>query len=144
MSFLEGFGLVLGVGLALLVILFGRRLWISRGGTVELSVRIYRRQRGRGWSLGMARFCGDRLLWYRIFSFAPRPRRVFNRKSITVIDRREPSGTERLALMSGSVVVECNTENGPVELAMDAATFTGFLSWLEAASSGRGYPPYAA
>ncbi len=143
MSFLEGFGIVLGTGLVLLAVLFGRRLWIARNG-VEVSVRLYRRQSGRGWSLGMAKFSGDKLLWYRMFSFAPRPRRVLNRKKLNVVARRNPSGTERLALMSDSVVVELDTEQGPVELAMDTAALTGFLSWLEAAAPGAGYPPYAA
>jgi hypothetical protein len=27
---------------------------------------------------------------------------------------------------------------------MDNATLTGFLSWMEAATRGRGYPPFAA
>jgi hypothetical protein len=144
MSFLEGFGLVLGVALALLVILFGRRLLIARGGTVELSVRLYRAQRGRGWSLGMGRFSGDELRWYRLFSLSIRPRRVLNRRNLTVVGRRDPSDTERHALMSGSVIIECVSSHGPVELAMDMATLTGFLSWLEAATRGRGYPPFAA
>lgn len=144
MDFLEAFGLVLGIGLALLIALFARRLLISRGGTVEMSIRLSRRQRGRGWALGMGRFSGDRLLWYRLFSFAPRPRRVLNRRRITVLARRDPSGTERHALLTGSVVVEIQTEDGPIELAMDTAALTGFLSWLEAVTPGRGYPPYAA
>jgi len=144
MDFLGAFGLVLGTALALLVALFARRLLISRGGTVEISVRLSRRQRGRGWALGLARFSGDELRWYRMFSFAARPRRVLNRKRLEITSRRDPDGTERLALLSGSVVIECAVDGETVELAMDRATLTGFLSWMEAAAPGAGYPPYAA
>jgi hypothetical protein len=145
MDFLEAIGIALGTALVLLIVLFVRRLLITRGGgTVEVSVRLYRRRRGRGWALGLARFSGDQLLWYRMFSLAPRPRRVLTRKDINVMSRRDPSGTERVALMDGSVVLECNTDRGPIELAMDNAALTGFLSWLEAAAPGAGYPPYAA
>jgi hypothetical protein len=145
MDFLEAVGVVLGAALALLITLFARRLLITRGGgTVEASVRLYRKQHGRGWALGLGRFSGIELLWYRMFSFAPRPRRVLSRKDLTVVSRREPSGTEKVALMAGSVVLECHTSRGPVELAMDGAALTGFLSWLEAAAPGAGYPPYAA
>jgi hypothetical protein len=144
MDFLGAFGVVLGVGLALLVVLFARRLLIARGGTVEVSVRLYRGRRGRGWALGMARFSGDELRWYRLFSFAARPRRILNRKQLSILGRRDPDGTERLALLSGSVVVECATKDGPIELAMDMGAFTGFLSWLEAAGGRAGFPPYAA
>jgi hypothetical protein len=145
MDFLEGFGLVLGVALIFLVTLFARRLVIARGGTVQLSVRLNSRQRGRGWAIGMGRFSGDRLVWYRLFSLSPRPRRVFNRRDLQVVGRRDPSDTEQHALMHGAVVLECATRDGDViELAMDNATLTGFLSWMEAATRGRGYPPFAA
>ncbi len=145
MDFLEGFGLVLGVALIFLVTLFARRLIIARGGTVQLSVRLNSMQRGRGWAIGMGRFSGDRLVWYRLFSLSPRPRRVFNRRDLQVVGRRDPSDTEQHALMHGAVVLECATRDGDViELAMDNATLTGFLSWMEAATRGRGYPPFAA
>lgn len=137
--------LLVGVGVVclLLALLFVRRLLIVRGGgTVEVSMRLYRRRRGRGWALGLVRFAGDRLLWYRMFSLAPRPNRILSRHDLRVVTRRDPSGKERLALMSESVVVECATRRGPVELAMDAAAVTGFLSWLEASAPGVDHPPY--
>lgn len=134
-----------GLGCLLLAALFVRRLLIVRGGgTVEMSMRLYRRRRGRGWALGLVRFAGNRLLWYRMFSFAPRPNRVLSRQDLSVVGRREPSGKERLALMSESVVVECATRSGPVELAMGRAALTGFLSWLESAAPGVDHPPYTA
>jgi hypothetical protein len=145
MDILEVIGACLALGIMFLMALFVRRMLIARGGgTIEVSVRLYRRQHGRGWALGLARFTGDQLLWYRMFSLAFRPREIISRKDLHVVDRREPIGSERVALMSGSVVLECQTRGGPIEVAMDSAALTGFLSWLEAAAPGAGYPPYAA
>ncbi|MDQ1644099.1 MAG: hypothetical protein QOJ50_283 [Cryptosporangiaceae bacterium] len=143
MTILESIGGVLAAGILFLMTLFARRLLIARGGgTIEVSVRLYRRQHGRGWALGLARFSGDKLLWYRMFSLAVRPRVVISRKDLHVLDRREPSGSERVALLAGSVILECQTASGPIEVAMDSAALTGFLSWLESAAPGSS--PYAA
>jgi hypothetical protein len=140
-SALESVAGALFVTFLVLAILFVRRMLIARGGAVELSVRLYRARSGRGWSLGLARFAGDHLRWYRMFSFSPRPRRVLTRRTLVVLGRREPSDQETVALMTGSVVLECSTESGPVELAMTGSALTGFLSWLESAAPGGAYPP---
>lgn len=123
--------------LLLLVTLFVRRLAIARAGAIELSVRLYRTRLGRGWALGLARFSGDQLRWYRLFSFSPWPRRVMTRRELVVVGRRDPSDQETLALMTGSVVLECADRGKPVELAMSGSALTGFLSWLESAAPGQ-------
>lgn len=133
---LEAVALLFLVGFGLLAVLFVRRVLIARSGAVELSVRLYRARSGRGWALGLARFAGDQLRWYRLFSFSPWPRRVLTRRELVVVGRRDPSEQETLALMTGSVVLECADRNGPVELAMSGSALTGFLSWLESAAPG--------
>ena len=127
----------LGVAVLLDAVFLGgvalRRLLLSRrGGTVDVSVRLRARRQGYGWALGVARYDGDSLLWYRLFSLSPRPRRAVARHGLSVVVRRSPTGTEALSLLAGSVVVECRTTDGPVELAMSEAAYPGFLSWLEA------------
>lgn len=134
---LEGVAVLLVLVLLMLVALFVRRLLIARDGAVELSVRLYRARLGRGWALGLARFSGDQLRWYRLFSFSPWPRRVLTRRELVVIGRRDPSEQETLALMTGSVVLECADRTGPVELAMSGSALTGFLSWLESSAPGQ-------
>jgi hypothetical protein len=133
---LEGVALLFAFGFVLLAVLFARRVLIARSGALELSVRLYRARRGRGWALGLARFSGDQLRWYRLFSFSPWPRRVLTRRDLVVVGRRDPSEQETLALMTGSVVLECTDRTGPVELAMSGSALTGFLSWLESAAPG--------
>jgi hypothetical protein len=118
-----------------------RQLLQRRGGTVELSLRLKPRARGRGWVLGIGRFEGDDLQWHRVFSLARRPRRTLSRRDLTVLRRREPERNETYALLKGAVVMECRSVDGPVELGMDPAAVTGFLAWLEARPPGATLPP---
>ena len=118
-----------------------RRRWLqSAGGTVELSLRLHRLRQGRGWSTGVGFFDGDDLRWYRVFSLSPRPRRVLSRRELQVVGRRPASDPERLALPDGAVVLSCTVGGGPVDLAMQPSTVTGFLAWLESRPPGATLP----
>jgi hypothetical protein len=133
---------VVGV-LLLLTLLYGiglvvRRRWISRdGGTFEFSVRVRASRPGRGWVLGVGRYSGDELEWFRVFSLSLAPRRRFSRSDLEYVGRRAPEGAEAYSLYSGHTVVTCQTPDGPLEVAMSAEALTGFLAWLEAAPPGR-------
>jgi Protein of unknown function (DUF2550) len=125
--------LVLLLGVALIV----RRRWLSRhGGTFELSYRARTTTPGRGWLLGLGRYTGERLEWFRIFSLSPRPKRVWPRAALTYVERRDPEGVEQLSLYPGHVVIRCETPGGMIELALGSSSLTGFQSWLEAAPPG--------
>jgi hypothetical protein len=92
---------------------------------------------GKGWVFGVARYNGDHLEWFRVFSYAPRPRRALRRPRIEVVSRRTPEGQEELALLSGAVVLSARVDGEPLELAMSEDALTGFLAWLEAAPPGQ-------
>ena len=125
--------LVLVIGVALIL----RRRWLSRhGGTFELSYRARASQPGRGWLLGLGRYTGDRLEWFRIFSLSPRPKMVWQRATLNYVERRDPEGVEQLSLYPGHVVIRCETPAGDVELALGSSSLMGFQSWLEAAPPG--------
>jgi hypothetical protein len=125
--------LILLLGMALVV----RRRWLSRhGGTFELSYRARASAPGRGWLLGLGRYAGDRLEWFRIFSLSPRPKRVWARQTLSYAGRREPEGVEQLSLYAGHVVIRCDTPAGVVEFALGSSSLMGFQSWLEAAPPG--------
>ena len=137
---------VVGVLLAL-VVLFGialvvRRRMLSRhGGTFELSYRARATRPGRGWLLGVGRYQGEKLEWFRMFSLSVRPKRTWDRADLEYAGRREPVGPEANSLYADHVVVTCATVTGPVELAMGPDSLTGFQSWLEAMPPGsRGAP----
>ncbi|HET8718183.1 MAG TPA: DUF2550 domain-containing protein [Nocardioidaceae bacterium] len=127
----------------LLIVLYGialivRRRWISRhGGTFEFSVRVRSSRAGRGWVLGVGRYSGDLLEWFRIFSLSPRPKLRFKRADLEYTGRRDPAGVEAYSLYSGHVIVSCTTPTGALEVAMSPEALTGFLAWLEAAPPGQ-------
>jgi hypothetical protein len=133
-------GLVLLLGLPLLAISVRRRFLSRSGGAIELSLRLKPRSQGRGWVLGVGRFVGDDLQWFRVFSLSPRPRRTLSRRDLSVRARRQPKGPEGLALLKGAEVVELTSATGPVEIALDASALTGFLAWLEARPPGATLP----
>lgn len=125
--------LVLCVGIALVV----RRRAISRpGATFELSHRLRDNQPGHGWVLGLGRYTGESLEWFRIFSLSPRPKRVFSRAEVTYEGVREPGSTEAESLYADHVVVSCRTPSGPVELAMSRSSLMGFQAWVESGPPG--------
>ncbi|GAB3858294.1 DUF2550 domain-containing protein [Nocardioides maradonensis] len=126
--------LLVGYGAGLMV----RRRFLARnGGTFELSHRIHGGEAGHGWALGMGRYSGDRLEWFRIFSLAPRPRAAWDRHRLTYDGRREPLGVEQASLYPDHVVIRCQAAGGElVELAMSEASLTGFQAWLEAQPPG--------
>ncbi|MEU6387047.1 DUF2550 domain-containing protein [Streptomyces bauhiniae] len=137
---------VCGIVVALVVVglfLFGlrRRLIQRSGGTFDCSLRWdvaeQSEMNGKGWSYGIARYNGDRIEWFRVFSYALRPRRVLERSRIEVAGRRLPEGEEELALLSDSVVLACVHQGIRLELAMSEDALTGFLAWLEAAPPGQ-------
>jgi hypothetical protein len=137
MWILEGIAIVALILLGVLLLLFLRRwLLVRHGGTIELYLRLSNLVIGRGWAFGFGRFAGDQLRWYRMFSFWPRPRRVFARRGLAVESRRSPSGSERLSLPDDWVILRCTSHQAPVEIAMAPATVNGFLSWIEAAPPG--------
>ncbi|MER6999545.1 DUF2550 domain-containing protein [Streptomyces sp. NPDC000410] len=118
-----------------------RRLIQRSGGTFDCSLRWNVPEEsdhsGKGWVYGVARYSGDRIEWFRVFSYAPRPRRTLERAAIEVIARRMPEGEEELALLSDSIVLGCQHKGTRLELAMSEDALTGFLAWLEAAPPGQ-------
>ena len=127
----------------LLVLLAARRRWLDRlGGTFECSVRLRVATPGAGYVLGIARYSEGSLEWFRFFSFSLRPRVVFWRGTFDVLDTREPTPVEALALNADQrvILIESTDVSNPAgwewELAMSPESMTGLLSWLEAAPPG--------
>jgi len=132
--------LIVGGVLALLLLALRRR-WLARqGGAFECSARLRDASPSRGWSLGMARYNGEMLEWFRFFSFSYRPRISLRRTEVRVVDSRDPDPVEASALYDGQRVVRladrAESMRPPWELAMDSDSLTGLLSWLESAPPG--------
>ncbi|AZS74168.1 DUF2550 domain-containing protein [Streptomyces sp. Je 1-4] len=134
-------------GIVVVLVLLGlfvfglrRRLIQRSGGTFDCSLRWNVPENetgGKGWIYGVSRYNGDRIEWFRVFSYAPRPRHLLERSAIEVLERRTPQGEEELALLSDSLVLACRHRGTRLELAMSEDALTGFLAWLEAAPPGQ-------
>jgi hypothetical protein len=125
---------LLGLLLVVLAVAFllRRRFLLSGLGAVTVWLRPVGSPR---WSVGVAWYGGDMLLWYRGLSLAVRPHERLCRSELRVDSRRSP-GRNDLALPSDVVVLAIATPEGQREMAMDASTVTGFLSWMESAPPG--------
>ena len=128
--------------LAVLVAWYAQR-WIRmrRGGGVSVALRWRPDAARSSWHLGLGRYEGDEFVWYRVWSLRTGPDRVFQRASMQIADRRDPSGTEAYAVPEGATVLRCESPTQEaIEIAMGPGALTGFLSWLESAPPGRRLP----
>jgi hypothetical protein len=142
MRILEGFGICIVALFAvffavLFALFFRRRLLMLGGGTIRLQVRVTTMIPGRGWSVGIGQFVDDELRFHRMFSFAFRPKRILDRRTLAVERQRLPEGPERLIMPGHWVILRCITGPAHLEIAMAESTVTGFLSWLEAGPPGQ-------
>ena len=138
---LEGFALLVLLTVLSLVLLAVRRRWLNRlGGTFDCSLRLNVTTPGAGWTLGVGRYNEGILEWFRFFSYALRPRMVFQRGEVRVVATREPDPVEAVALNADNRILRVETLHGDTdrewELAMSPESLTGLLSWLEAAPPG--------
>lgn len=133
-----GFSVVL-IALSLILLALRQR-WLNRlGGNFECSLRLRVTTPGAGWVLGVCRYSEGILEWFRFFSYSPKPRLVFARSELRVLETRDPDPIEAVALSSDQTVVRVAVPGQPDqfwELAMSAESLTGLLSWLEAAPPG--------
>ncbi len=117
--------------------------WVRmrRGGGVSVALRWRPDEARSSWHLGLGRYEGDEFVWFRVWSLRTGPDRVFQRASMEIADRRDPSGTEAYAVPDGSIVLRCESATQEaIEIAMGPGALTGFLSWLESAPPGRRLP----
>lgn len=126
-------GLLLLAALVLVGLIVRRRRLTKAEPTFDMSVRTHPQQDSRGWTLGVARYRGDRLEWFRVFSLSMRPKRVFDRQLLELHGRREPEGAEAYALFTGHVVVDTRAGAEEVQVALSPDSLTALLSWLESA-----------
>jgi hypothetical protein len=138
----EVVALTLVVVLLVPVVLLGaRRRWLSRqGGLFDCSLRLSTKRPGTGWVLGVARYSGDNLEWFRAFSVSLRPRVIFPRSQSKSGAQRDPDPIESVLLYDQQRIMRMELADGDSwELAMSVASLTGLLSWLESAPPGARY-----
>ena len=137
----EGVALLILLVVLSLVMLAVRRRWLNRlGGTFDCSLRLNVTTPGAGWTLGVGRYNEGILEWFRFFSYALRPRKVFQRGEVRVLATRDPDPVEAVALNADNRILRVEMLDSDTdrewELAMSPESLTGLLSWLEAAPPG--------
>ena len=133
---------LLVVTAGLVGLLYLRRRWLSRILYVfDCELRLTQTGRPGPWSSGYARYDGDVLAWYRLFSLSLCPAHRLRRAGARIVGRRDPEPAEELATFRDHTIVQVQTVStsgraGVWELSMSPASAMGFLSWLEAAPPG--------
>jgi hypothetical protein len=134
---LDVVGVCLLAAVVLVVAFACRRRWLSRdGGTFDCSLQLAEKDHGRGWALGVARYVGDDLQWFRVFSLALGPKLTVNRRQLQGVRTRRPIGNEPLITYAGHVIVDAQLRDRTVHFAMTEEALTGVLAWMESAPPG--------
>lgn len=121
--------------------LWARRRWLSsQGGVFDCALRLRSSGPGVGWATGLARYEGDVLQWFRIFSLSWRPHVELHRDQTVALGRRAPDPAEAIVLFGEDQIVRLQLssdgDDRVQELAMTPQSVTGLMSWLEAAPPG--------
>lgn len=138
---------VIAVVLLPFVLLYLRRRWLTgQGGLFDCAYQVTDKTPGSGWVLGMARYRGESLEWFRAFSLGLRPKRTFSRVATHFVSRRDPAGLEAIALFEDSVIVNLQDRSlgEPAALSMKRDEVLALMSWLESAPPGSYYVPGSA
>lgn len=122
---------------ALLVCFLARRLLILRSGVCfELSANRDTGQSAAGWVPGVGVYGETEMLWYRTFSLALRPKYRFERGTVTLEGRRQPTAGELATLTPDVVIVETHSATPVRQFALGEKDLTTLLSWLESSPPG--------
>lgn len=139
--------LVVAVVLLPFALLYLRRRWLTgQGGLFDCAYRVRDDAPGVGWVLGMARYRGEALEWFRAFSISVKPKVVLQRAGTAYVHQRSPEGIEAIALFEESRVVTLRDRmTGKVHsLSMGPDSVMALMSWLESAPPGSHYLPRSA
>lgn len=117
--------------------------WLTRqGGSFECSVLLNSDDPAHAWVLGVARYSGEDLEWFRYYAVSVRPWFQLGRQRCDVLEVREPSQEESATLFPGHRIVHVqhtttDDHQEQWQLAVSPETLTGLLAWLEASPPGR-------
>lgn len=128
------------VVLALLVVLAlisGHRVQLLRRGGTPVVLRGLPSVPGKGWRHGVVRYREDYLVFFRVSSLRSGPDRRVQRRSLVVLDRRNPDASERDVVPVGATVIRFRDDGGESEVALGSGALTAFLSWVESSPPGR-------
>jgi hypothetical protein len=129
---MSGLHVVLVASLVVLALVVLAGLGLSRWHSITRRVGSFScaLHRGPRWVPGVAHYGARSLYWWRLWSLAPRPERVWPRGTFAVLERHAVDGSQGL---DGPLLVRCRVGAQEVELVMSPEAYAGLTSWLEAA-----------
>ena len=128
-------------------LLYLRRRWLTgQGGLFDCACRVAQGPAGSGWVLGLARYRGDELEWFRVFSLSMRPSWTLRRELTMYADQRSSDDLESVVLFDESRIVTLRDRLSGQEriLAMEPDAAMGLMSCLESAPPGTHFVPRSA
>ncbi|GAB3595474.1 hypothetical protein CFAEC_05830 [Corynebacterium faecale] len=107
----------------------------SRGTTVIL--RELPQSGVHGWRHGSLRYNGNDLEYFKVRSLSPMANIIFNRLSVELLDRREPTTEEAVFMSDGTRIVRIRSKEKEIEIGLDSHGEMAMTAWLEAARDVR-------
>lgn len=109
---------------------------LRRGGT-EVVLRSLPSTAGAGWRHGVLRYRADEALFFGVASVRPGADRSIPRRTLELLDRRAPDGSELGVLPGGCTVLRFRVAQDEAEMALVGGALTAFLSWVESSPPNR-------
>ncbi len=130
---METIATLLGLGVVLAGVVGLVVLYVSRQRTLSHRVASFTCLLGTGaeWQHGIAQFGRDRLVWWRTFSLAPRPERVWSRTELTIVDRAPSAQVDHDGHQL--VVLHCRHGVDAFQVLISGPAVAGLVSGLESA-----------
>ncbi|MGB8384764.1 MAG: DUF2550 domain-containing protein [Dermatophilaceae bacterium] len=126
-------GILLGLGLGFIALVFLRRRTIARGRVLTMCGL---RQASTGWRMGLVRYGVGQLEWYALGGLTIRPKYRWEQRVLELGSPAPASLGEGLDVLSDPVAVTCRYQGSTFQLALSEAAYTALRSWLEAAPPG--------
>jgi hypothetical protein len=127
-------GVLVGLAVGCLLIIFLRRRAIGRGKIV--SVCAVRRRPGSTWRQGILRFGEDQIEWYALDGLSLRPRHRWSRRVLQLGSPIPLGSGDGLDAVPGTIAVDCQEGPNSFRLALPGPAYTALRTWLEAVPPG--------
>jgi hypothetical protein len=133
LSFEVAAGIVLGLALGFVGLVFLRRRSIARGRVLTMCGL---RRATSSWRMGLMRYGVGQLEWYSLGGLTIRPKHRWEQRVLELGAPARVGTGQGLDVLTDPVVVTCRHQGDPFELALSEAAYTALRSWLEAAPPG--------
>lgn len=126
-------GILLGLGLAFLALVFLRRRMIARGRVLTMCGL---RRTSSSWRMGLVRYGVGQLEWFSLDGLTIRPKYRWEQRVLELSPPARVSLGNGLDVLTDPVAVTCRHQGDRFQLALSEAAYTALRSWLEAAPPG--------